>query len=153
MDERAYLQRAIDLALENVAAGDQPFGAVVVAGGEVVGEGVNRVERTGDPTDHAEVAAIRAACLASGLPELPQATLYSSCRPCPMCQATALLVGVGRTLYAAGAESAARAGFSLTGAAASAQALLTTAEGARIEQLELPGAEDPFEAWLVARNG
>lgn len=147
--ERGFLERAIGLALDNVAAGDQPFGAVVVVDGRVVGEGVNSVTRTGDPTDHAEVAAIRAACRALGVAELPAATLYSSAQPCPMCQGAALLVGMTRTLFAASAETVAPAGFTLPALGAAAQALLQSTPGARIEHADVPGADEPFRRWLT----
>jgi guanine deaminase len=137
LDER-FLRRVIELALDNVAAGDQPFGALVVVDGSVVGEGVNRVLCEGDPTDHAEVAAIRAACRTLGVLELTDATLYSSAQPCPMCQGAARLVGIRRTLYAARVEVVARAGFSLP----------EVAEGATFEHVEIDGAGEPFEHWL-----
>jgi guanine deaminase len=140
--DQAYLRRAIELALDNVAAGDQPFGAVVVVANEIVGEGVNNVDRTGDPTDHAEVAAIRAACLRLGRLELSDATLYSSAQPCPMCHGAALLVGIGRTVYAAGGDVVAQAGFSLPDVGA------TT-----IEHVALPGADEPFSRWLDHQRG
>ena len=137
LDEK-FLRRAIELALDNVAAGDQPFGALVVVDGVVVGEGVNRVLREGDPTDHAEVAAIRAACRTLGVLELAGATLYSSARPCPMCHGSARLVGIRRTLYAARVEVVAPAGFVLPQAA----------EGATFEHVEIDSAAAPFEHWL-----
>jgi guanine deaminase len=150
MDE-SYLRRAIDLALENVAAGDQPFGAVVVAGGEIVGEGVNSVERSGDPTDHAEVVAIRAACIALGRLELPDAMLYSSAQPCPMCAGAALLVGISRTVYATDGSTVAGAGLTLPKVGIAAQAALRTVPGAGIEHARVPGADEPFQRWLDRR--
>ena len=56
------LRRVVDIAVDNVAAGGGPFAALVIRGDEVVAEGVNRVTRDLDPTAHAEVVAIRAAC-------------------------------------------------------------------------------------------
>ena len=53
--------------------------------GKIIGEGVNQVVPTGDPTAHAEVVAIRAACEAIGSHVLDGAVLYTSCEPCPMC--------------------------------------------------------------------
>lgn len=57
------MRQAIDLAVENIHNGGGPFGAVIVRNGEVVATGVNRVTPNLDPTAHAEVSAIRAACL------------------------------------------------------------------------------------------
>ena len=62
MTKQELMQRAIDLAVENVRNGGGPFGAVIARGGEIVAEGVNRVTSQHDPTAHAEVQAIRKAC-------------------------------------------------------------------------------------------
>ena len=62
MTKQELMQRAIDLAVENVKQGGGPFGAVIAKGGEIVAEGVNRVTLQHDPTAHAEVQAIRKAC-------------------------------------------------------------------------------------------
>lgn len=107
-----FLQQAIDLATANVVRGDGgPFGAVIVRDGAVVATGVNQVTRTNDPTAHAEVIAIRAACQALETFELHGATLYSSCEPCPMCLAATLWARVDGLFYAATAADAAAAGF------------------------------------------
>ena len=64
--DRRWLEAVVARATRNVADGGGPFAAVVVRGDEVVGEGVNRVTRDLDPTAHAEVVAIRAACQTLG---------------------------------------------------------------------------------------
>ncbi|HSK16806.1 MAG TPA: deaminase [Gaiellaceae bacterium] len=125
-DERELLRRAVALARENAVKGGRPFGALVVRGDEVLGEGVNEVLSTGDPTAHAEVQAIRAAGT-----DLAGATLLASCEPCPMCRTVASFAGVARIVYAASAEEAARAGFGLPPAPPAAH-------------LPVPGAEEPF---------
>ena len=80
------MSRAIQLSLDNVYSGqDGPFGAVVVSAGKIVGEGVNRVTSTNDPTAHAEILAIRAACAVLGVFLLKDCEIYASCEPCPMC--------------------------------------------------------------------
>lgn len=108
----SHLDRAVALAVTNVAAGGGPFGALVVAGdGAVLAEGQNRVTRDNDPTAHAEVVAIRAACAATGSFSLEGATLYASCEPCPLCLAAALWARIGRIVYAADRHDAARGGF------------------------------------------
>ena len=61
-----YLEQAVRLAAENGAAGQMPFGAVVVRAGSVLATGVNTSLADHDPSAHAEVAAIRAACKAAG---------------------------------------------------------------------------------------
>lgn len=98
-DDRRFMQMAIDLSVENVANGGGPFGAVIVRDGEVIATGVNRVTATNDPTAHAEVSAIRAACAAVGDFKLTGCTVYSSCEPCPMCLSALYWAGVARICY------------------------------------------------------
>ena len=84
-DRQGFMRRAIQLSRENVQRGGGPFGAVIVKGGEIVGEGFNRVTVTNDPTAHAEVVAIRDACGRLGTFSLSGCEIYTSCEPCPMC--------------------------------------------------------------------
>ena len=106
------MRQALRLALEHMSAGEGgPFGAVVVRAGEVVGEGWNRVIATNDPTAHAEVQAIRAACARLGRFELPDCELYTSCEPCPMCLGAAYWARIPRIYFAADRHEAARGGF------------------------------------------
>ena len=92
-------------------AGGGPFGAVVVKDGVVIATGVNQVTRKNDPTAHAEVVAIRAACQALGDFQLAGCDLYSSCEPCPMCLGAIFWARPSRVFYAATAADAAAAGF------------------------------------------
>ena len=94
-----FMQQAIDLSIENVANGGGPFGAVIVRNGEVIATGTNRVTATCDPTAHAEVSAIRAACAKLGDFKLAGCTVYSSCEPCPMCLSALYWAGVERIFY------------------------------------------------------
>ena len=73
-----FMQQAITLAEQNVEQGGGPFGAVIVKDEQVIGTGSNQVTLSNDPTAHAEIVAIRAACAALN-------SFYSSCEPCPMC--------------------------------------------------------------------
>jgi tRNA(Arg) A34 adenosine deaminase TadA/catechol 2,3-dioxygenase-like lactoylglutathione lyase family enzyme len=143
------LRRAVRLAVDNADAGQHPFGAVVARGGEVLGDGVNTVLRDHDPTAHAEVAAIRAACRSEGTLELGGAALLSSCEPCPMCHAVALLVGITRIVYAATKEDAARAGFDLPPAAARMQEVWRGSGTDAVEHAATPGADEPFARYAV----
>jgi len=85
MMKEEYMRQSIRLAVENIRAGGGPFGAVIVKDGEVIATGVNRVTANNDPTAHAEVQAIRAACSKLGTFSLDGCQIYSSCEPCPMC--------------------------------------------------------------------
>jgi tRNA(Arg) A34 adenosine deaminase TadA len=105
------LERAIELAVENVGVGGHPFGAVVAIGGSVVAEGTNLAVQDNDPTSHAELVAIRAACQRLGTLDLAGGVVFASAEPCPMCQAAALLAGVSKMYYAATSEMSAAVGF------------------------------------------
>ena len=109
--DAVWLSRTIELATQNVADGGGPFGALIVRGGALIAEGQNRVTSTLDPTAHAEVVAIRAACQVVGDFSLAGATLYTSCEPCPLCLSAALWARVDRVVYAADRDDAARGGF------------------------------------------
>jgi guanine deaminase len=106
------MRRAIWLATENVVTGTGgPFAALVVRDGKIVGEGINTVTATLDPTAHGEVNAIRAAAKTPGTFTLAGCQLYSSCQPCPMCLAAAYWARIDQIFYAASSADAARAGF------------------------------------------
>lgn len=107
-----FLRRAIELATENVRLGHGgPFAAVVVRDGRIIGEGVNTVTATNDPTAHAEVNAIRAAAEAIGNFSLAGCELYTSCEPCPMCLAACYWARLSVIYFGATAADAAHAGF------------------------------------------
>jgi len=107
-----FMQKAIALATDNVVSGrGGPFGAVIVRDGEVVATGVNQVTATNDPTAHAEVVAIRAACRALGDFQLTGCVVYTSCEPCPMCLAALYWSRCDAIFYGNSAADAAAAGF------------------------------------------
>jgi guanine deaminase len=107
-----YLSQVIELAAENARSGrGGPFAALVVKDGAVVATGVNSVSAANDPTAHAEVMAIRAACRALGSFQLDGCELYSSCEPCPMCLGAIYWARPARVYYAATCQQAADAGF------------------------------------------
>ncbi len=106
-----WLSRAVDLAVDNVAAGGGPFAAVVVRDETLLATGQNRVTRDLDPTAHAEVLAIRRACAEIGDFSLAGCVLYTSCEPCPLCVAACLWARLDRVVYAADRHDAARGGF------------------------------------------
>ena len=111
MDNVQFMRQAIDLAVENVKCGGGPFGAVIVRNGEVVATGVNRVTSQNDPTAHAEVSAIRAACLKLGVFDLSGCVIYTSCEPCPMCLGAIYWAHIDKIYFSAGKADAADAGF------------------------------------------
>ncbi|MGD0798752.1 MAG: nucleoside deaminase [Acidobacteriaceae bacterium] len=106
------MQKAIELATQNVTSGvGGPFGAVVVRDGLIVATGVNLVTSTNDPTAHAEVVAIRAACKTLGDFQLTGCEVYTSCEPCPMCLAALYWSRCDAIFYGNTAADAAAAGF------------------------------------------
>ena len=106
------MTEAIELSLRNVREGwGGPFGALVVRDGEVVARGANQVVATHDPTAHAEIVAIRAACRALGAFQLDGCEIYSSCEPCPMCLAAVYWARPARLFFAATKDDAAAVGF------------------------------------------
>lgn len=107
-----FLQRALDLSVEGSTTGKgYPFGAVVVRQGEIVGEGYNQVIVRVDPSAHAEIVAIRAACARLGTYELADCELYTSCEPCPMCLGAIYWAKIPKVYYANTRYDAAAIGF------------------------------------------
>jgi tRNA(Arg) A34 adenosine deaminase TadA len=96
------MQRAFELRRLAIDRGDQPFGAVVVRAGRIVGEGVSAVNTTPDPTAHAEVQAIRDAARRLRTPDLSGCELYGTSRACPMCQAGAYWARLTRLWHGTG---------------------------------------------------
>lgn len=106
------MARAIELATRNVEAGNGgPFAALIVRDDRIIAEGTNTVTSTNDPTAHAEVNAIRAACDALQEFHLTGCDIYASCEPCPMCLGAIYWARISRIFYAATRAEAAAAGF------------------------------------------
>jgi tRNA(Arg) A34 adenosine deaminase TadA len=111
-DNNKFMQRAISLSIENVDKGGGPFGAVIVKDGAIIAEGANRVTPDCDPTAHAEVKAIRAACQKLHDFKLSGCTIYTSCEPCPMCLSAIYWAGIDKIYYANTKKDAESIGFS-----------------------------------------
>ena len=110
--QNAFMQRAIELAIENVNSGKGgPFGAVIVSDDKIVGEGTNVVTAMNDPTAHAEMTAIREACRKLRSLQLSNCDIYTSCEPCPMCLGAIYWARARAVYFAASAADAAKAGF------------------------------------------
>jgi len=100
-DARSFMTRAFDMRGKAVAAGDQPYGAVVVLDGRIVGQAPSAVVSRGDPAAHAEREAIADARRRLDGRSIRGATLYSSSRPCPRCEEAARAAGVGHMIHGA----------------------------------------------------
>jgi guanine deaminase len=109
--QNLFMARAIELSIENVRAGGGPFAAVVIKDSAIVAEAVNQVTKLNDPTAHAEILAIRAACKKLGNFELKNCELYTSCEPCPMCLGAIYWARPARVYFATTAQDAAEIGF------------------------------------------
>jgi guanine deaminase len=126
------MARAIELAIENVRSGrGGPFAAVVVKDGHIIASGTNQVTSANDPTAHAEVVAIRAACAVLGSFQLAGCDVYTTCEPCPMCLGAIYWARPNRVFFGGTASDAAAAGFD---------------DGLIYQQLQLPhsGRKIPF---------
>ncbi len=101
MSDEIFMRQAIALAESAVAHGNEPFGAVLVKNGQVVFTNENQIYTMHDPTFHAEAGLIRRFCAETGICDLSDYTLYSSCEPCFMCSGALVWVKLGRLVYGA----------------------------------------------------
>jgi tRNA(Arg) A34 adenosine deaminase TadA len=110
--QKTFMRRAIALSRQKMEENHGgPFGAVIVKDEKIIGEGWNRVTSSADPTAHAEVTAIRAACQSLGDFKLEGCEIYTSCEPCPMCLAAIYWARIGKIYYANTRKDAAAIGF------------------------------------------
>jgi len=104
------MRAALAEAQRAAAAGEVPVGAVVVAGGKIIGRGYNRGETDNDPSAHAEIVALRAAASAEGNYRLTNATLYVTLEPCAMCMGALVQARIERLVFGAYDPKAGAAG-------------------------------------------
>jgi tRNA(adenine34) deaminase len=96
-----FMQAALREAAAANASGEVPVGAVIAARGSIIGTGQNRSIRDSDPSAHAEVVALREACLAQANYRLADATLYVTLEPCAMCLGAIMQARVTRLVFGA----------------------------------------------------
>ena len=101
MTDEIFMKRAIELSVKAVEHGNEPFGAVLVKDGEIVFENENQIYTKHDPTFHAEAGLIRRFCKETGITDLSDYTLYSSCEPCFMCCGAMVWTKLGKLVYGA----------------------------------------------------
>jgi tRNA(Arg) A34 adenosine deaminase TadA len=145
-----FMRIAVEKAREGVAAGQTPFGAVIVRDGAVVAAAHNTVWRDTDPTAHAEVNAIRLAARALGSIDLAGCDMFTTCEPCPMCLSAIHWSKIERVVYGATIADAAAAGFSELHVAARK---LAEMGGSRLRVEADPDAQacrDLFQLWHKA---
>lgn len=115
-----FMRRCLELAEVAALAGDTAVGAVIVRGGEVVAEGVERIRANRDPSAHAEVEAIRQACQRLETLDLSGCLLYSTVEPCVLCGYVIRRTGIAHVVYGVPAGQA--------GACTSSYAILSDRE-------------------------
>ncbi|SFH84587.1 nucleoside deaminase [Albimonas pacifica] len=141
--------------------GTEPFGALVVRDGQVVGRGLNHSLARLDPTSHGETEAIRDACRRLGTLDLSDCAIYSSCEPCPLCLAAIEIAGIRRVGWALGL---AEANAALAAVPPSVRRAGEVAELRRVAaapaaarpgavQAEVEGALAILARWAAARAG
>jgi guanine deaminase len=147
-DERVmYLRLAVEEGVRGARTGrGGPFGAAVVQGDRVLAAACNEVTSRNDPTAHAEVQAIRAACQALGTFQLDGCDVYASCEPCPMCLGALYWARPRAVYFAATRQDAAAAGFD-DALVYEELAKGNEARRLKIERLAIDGALRPFDAW------
>lgn len=101
MNDIDFMRRAIELSKMAVEHGNEPFGAVLVKDGKIVFENENQIYTRHDPTFHGEAGLIREFCAQTGITDLSDYTLYTSCEPCFMCSGAMVWVRLGRLVYGA----------------------------------------------------
>ncbi len=101
MQDEVFMQKAIELSRLAVAHGNEPFGAVLVKDGEIVFTNENQIYTRHDPTFHGEAGLIREFCAQTGVTDLRDYTMYTSCEPCFMCSGAMVWVKLGRLVYGA----------------------------------------------------
>lgn len=99
--DSSFMEKAISMKRAAVEAGDQPYGAVIVKNGQIVGEGPSRVVTDGDPTAHAEMEAIRDAAKRMGTRDLSGCIIYATSRPCRMCETACYWAKLSRIYFSA----------------------------------------------------
>lgn len=133
-----FLHRAVELSRIGMDAGQGgPFGAVIVRSDRIIAEAYNTVVATKDPTNHAEMVAIRIASHQLNTPDLSDCELYTSAEPCPMCVGAIYWAGIAQVHYSNTREDSARIGF--------ADSLIFAEVSTAPDQRDIPFAHHPDE--------
>lgn len=147
-----FLQQTIDLAKRNVQTGNGgPFAAIICQNQKIISACTNTVTTSNDPTAHAEILAIRAACAQLNTFQLVDCILYSSCEPCPMCLGAIYWARLQQVYFACNRLDAAQAGFDDR---LIYDEIAKVPEKRRIvmQQVPLKGSLGPFIAWQEQEN-
>jgi len=96
-----WMRRALELASKAESIDEVPVGAIIVSGGEIIGQGWNQPVSSHDPTAHAEIIALRDACRRRVNYRLPDTTMYVTIEPCAMCAGALVHARVAAVVYGA----------------------------------------------------
>ncbi|QDQ00994.1 nucleoside deaminase [Lysinibacillus fusiformis] len=148
-----WMERAVELALENVAQRGQPFGAILVKDGEIIGEGVNELHLRPDSTGHAELLALRRAQEKLNSIDLRGTVMYASGAPCPMCFGAMAMAGIDKAYFANSLADAIAVGL---GRSSEVYADLQKTDTDRVFQMiQLPVEDEeknPMHVWYKKHN-
>lgn len=100
-EDKVFMARAIELSKQAVARGNEPFGAVLVKDGRIVAENENGIYSNNNPAAHAELGLLLRFAKETGITDLSEYALYSSCEPCYMCSGATVWFKLGRLIYGA----------------------------------------------------
>lgn len=146
MDE--FMDRAVQLAIDNVRAGGEPFGAVLVKDSTIISEGVNELHQQYDVSGHAELLAIRKAQQKEQTHDLSGYTMYASGEPCPMCLSAMYFVGITDVYYCQSVDEAVEVG--LDRSKVIYDDLTLANEERKVVKRQIPlreGQQNPMKEW------
>lgn len=150
-DHAEHLRDAVRIADANASEGGSPYGAVIVRSGEVIARAANTVHRTGDPTDHAEMVALREASRRVGRSALADCVVYASGRPCPMCHAAMRLAGIRQGYFAFTPEEADRHGME-TAEIYAEMCLPLDRQPMQVRYRPVENAPNPYATWATRQG-
>lgn len=111
-NENYYIKLAVEKTKDSISKNiGGPFGSVIVKNGEIISIGTNRVLADNDPTQHAEIVAIREACSKLNTFDLSGCEIYATCEPCPMCLSAIIWSNIKTVYYGCSSEDAGNIGF------------------------------------------
>lgn len=143
------MERAVQLAVENVAQGGSSFGAVLVQEGKIIAEGINELHSTFDGSSHAELNAIRHAQKTLQTNDLSNCTMYASGQPCPICLTSMYFVGVTDIYYSQSVDEATNIGLGASKAMYQDFTKPNESSGIVMQYMSLEeGQQNPMRLWV-----
>ncbi len=152
MTNEKFMQDAFNEAFYGMRNNEGgPFGSIIVSNNIIIGRGHNLVTSTNDPTAHAEIVAIRNACKTMGNFHLPDAILFATCEPCPMCLAAIYWANIKTVYYCSDRNDAAHIGFS-DKFIYDEFTKLPNEKSIKMEKINLENSPQLFTEWITKQN-